>query len=333
MNCLYVNYQFLILLLILTIIPLISWLVYKLSLINLKLYVANDNVIYVCGSDLDIEIWFRSRFGIKIPWCKCKTFMKYSNSTQQFESEVTFQGMREQQHNVVMNINLAHLGIAIIYVYEFEVRDYLGMFSKKIKFNTGTSYLIFPCDVEQFDSQTYYNYGEDQHTMSLLESDNTEVQDLRNIVEGDSMNHIHWKRSLMSEDLVVKQYGTEIKKNNYIIVDLSLYTDKNFRDTLDKIYAQAFNIANSFIDLEIDCTFLFWNNSRKQMESLNFNSRETFYEAMERLMGVQCAKNTFEPLMQAVFMEKSSLCEHMFVVTSKAYEIEGFEIINVLERN
>lgn len=45
--------------------------------------------------------------------------------------------------------------------------------------------------------------------------------DLREFADGDSVNKIHWKLSMNSDDFIVRQYGEEIEKRNTIYVDLT----------------------------------------------------------------------------------------------------------------
>lgn len=316
----------------LLIIPFISWIVYRLSLVGMKLYVSNNNVIHTYGDNFDVLIWFGNKFNIKLPWCRCKVIVSYSNSLQEYQNEVTFQGFKQFQKNVIMNVNLEHIGFISVCVCEFEVRDYLGMFSKKIQYNTQNDFYIFPDDIQTVETGVNYIHQEDQYMLSHVELDNTEVQDLRMIVEGDSLNHIHWKRSLLSEDFVVKQFGEELKKHHCIVLDLSWHQEDNFRDVLDNIYRMAYFVANTYINIGVETSFIYWDYQKNDMELLNFNNREELYEAMEIIMRIRCNSYSFDELMKCVFFEKDNLGENITVITSKDYELEGFNVLNVVER-
>lgn len=78
-----------------------------------------------------------------------------------------------------------------------------------------------------------YQNEEDEFVLSFEETDNTEVLDLREFADGDSVNKIHWKLSMNSDDFIVRQYGEEVEKRNTIIVDLTKVKTDKFRDKLD----------------------------------------------------------------------------------------------------
>ncbi len=331
-NCLFINYEFMIVLCILIIIPSISWIVYRFSLVGMKLYVSNDNIRYTYGSNLDIVIWFGNKFNMKIPWCRCKVIVNYSNSDKEYENEVFFQGLKQFQKNTIMNLNLEHIGFITVHVCEFEVRDYLGMFSKKIQYNTQNIFYIFPEKVEAVETEMNYIHQEDQYTLSLIELDNTEVQDLRNMIEGDSLNHIHWKRSIMSEDFIVKQFGEELKRHHCIVLDLSWYNEQNFRHILDNIYRLTYSVANTYVSAGIETSFIYWDSRKGDIGLFNFNSIEGLYEAMETIMQINCSSYSFDLLLESVLLEKDNFGENIVVITSKDYKIAELNILNVVER-
>ncbi len=331
-NCLFINYEFMIVLCILIIIPSISWIVYKFSLAGMKLYVSNDNIRYTYGSNLDIVIWFGNKFNMKIPWCRCKVIVNYSNSDKEYENEVFFQGLKQFQKNSIMNLNLEHIGFITVHVCEFEVRDYLGMFSKKIQYNTQNAFYIFPEKVEAVETEINYIHQEDQYTLSLIELDNTEVQDLRNMIEGDSLNHIHWKRSIMSEDFIVKQFGEELKRHHCIVLDLSWYNEQNFRHILDNIYRLTYSVANTYVSAGIETSFIYWDSRKGDIGLFDFNSIEGLYEAMETIMQINCSSYSFDLLLESVLLEKDNFGENIVVITSKDYKIAELNILNVVER-
>ena len=331
-NCLFINYEFMIVLCILVIIPFISWIVYKFSLMGMKLYVSNDNLRYTYGSNLDVIIWFGNKFNMKIPWCRCKVIVSYSNSEEEYENEVTFQGLKQFQKNIIMNVNLEHIGFIMVHVCEFEVRDYLGMFSKKIQYNTQNIFYIFPDKIETIETQINYIHQEDQYTLSHIEFDNTEVQDLRNIVEGDSLNHIHWKRSILSEDFIVKQFGEELKKHHCIVLDLSWHNEQNFRHILDNVYRLTYSVANTYINAGIGTSFIYWDSKKGDIELFDFDNIEGLYEAMETIMQINCNSYSFDLLLESVLLEKSRFGENIIVITSNDYKIVELNVFNVVER-
>ncbi len=331
-NCLFVNYEFMIILCILVIIPSISWIVYKFSLMDMRLYVSNDNLRYTYGSNLDVVIWFGNKFNMKIPWCRCKVIVSYSNSDKEYENEVTFQGLKQFQKNTIMNVNLEHIGFINVHVCEFEVRDYLGIFSKKIQYNTQNIFYIFPDKIKTIETEINYIHQEDQYILSYIEFDNTEVQDLRNIVEGDSLNHIHWKRSIMSEDFIVKQFGEELKRHHCIVLDLSWHNEQNFRHVLDNIYRLTYSLANTYVNAGIETSFIYWDSKKGDIELFDFDSIEGLYEAMETIMQINSNSYSFDLLLESVLLEKDNFGENIIVITSKDYKIEELNILNVVER-
>ena len=87
-----------------------------------------------------------------------------------------------------------------------KVTDYIRFFSTTYDYNCIRKAIVFPQKKDGSFRAVDYQNEEDEFVLSFEETDNTEVLDLREFADGDSVNKIHWKLSMNSDDFIVRQY-------------------------------------------------------------------------------------------------------------------------------
>ena len=275
LNCLYVNFEFMVMLVMVIVIPLFSYIIFSISKHGMKIFVKINNSVVSVGDNIDVRIIEGGNSLFGPPEGVLKAQIRYSNDgdTKQAEVEIGSGSMRECS----LDFKPKHIGIVNIYFTELKVTDYIRFFSTTYDYNCIRKAIVFPQKKDGSFRAVDYQNEEDEFVLSFEETDNTEVLDLREFADGDSVNKIHWKLSMNSDDFIVRQYGEEVEKRNTIIVDLTKVKTDKFRDKLDLIYEAAYLLGLAYLEDGISARFVVWDGLEYDITSFDFDDEADQY--------------------------------------------------------
>lgn len=332
LNCLYINYQFFIMLVLVVFVPFISWVWYRLSRTGLRLYVGAQDTNLSTKNDMEIIIKTENACPVEMPWGRLYMQIRYSNMQTMKEVTTPVTACGRRVHNQRITIHPKHCGIVSIYVNRLEVRDFLQLCAAKYHYNVVKQLAVFPQCVTA-DGVEQYPQQEPSYIFSYCPTDNTEVLDLRPYVEGDALNRIHWKRSMYTDEYIVRQYGDEMDNCSYILVDLTKLTHTKFRDDLDLIYQAAYSIAYAFIRQQKPSRFVVWDDSTGNELVLSFEDETSLMCCMAELMSVECTADAMENLNAVLSQDRDFRWNNQVLVTAQDYKSDIYWVVNVREKD
>lgn len=333
LNCLYVDYQFFLMLIMITVVPVLSWGAFVLSRIRLRLYVMADRQAVQAGQKIKMRIKASNAFPVMVVWGQLTVQMRYSNTSKMEERELPVHAFLKKAEESNLVIEPVHCGILNVHLDELEVRDFLQLFSVRYDYNVLRRIVVFPERIVTGGSFQNGKEKEEDYFLSHLALDNTEVLDLRPYTVGDPMNRIHWKLSMTTEDYIVRQYGEAVEKRASILVDLSRYSADSFRDNLDLLYRAAYSIGGYYADRSLPARFIVWNDMAGELALLDFNDIQGLDEQMIQLMCIRCTVKAADQ-MDAAFDEQNIATEGVpILVTTEHYESDRYLVVNALEDN
>ena len=260
-----------------------------------------------------------------------KAQIRYSNDvdTKQAEVETGSGSMRECS----LDFKPKHIGIVNIYFTELKVTDYIRFFSTTYDYNCIRKAIVFPQKKDGSFRAVDYQNEEDEFVLSFEETDNTEVLDLREFADGDSVNKIHWKLSMNSDDFIVRQYGEEVEKRNTIIVDLTKVKTDKFRDKLDLIYEAAYLLGLAYLEDGISARFVVWDGLEYDITSFDFDDEAGLEKALLEVMCIKCETDSLMHLNYIIMQNSINLGQYPVLITMQDYESDIYDIINVEKDN
>lgn len=328
-NCLYYNYQFFMIFIMAIFVPLISWGMFIVSRTGLKLKCNFKDREVNMGEQLRFDIVADNDTPVGITWGKVKTQISYSNvaQTQFIDKFISLDNSGVAADNIRFVPN--HCGIVRIYISEFEVRDLIQLFSVKYKYGSVKCAAVLPEPVIIDEGDTFGNAVSFCCTKIFSETDNTEVIGLRAYADGDALNHIHWKRSIDSENFIVKEYGEEILMQKIIVADLSYYEETDFRDNLDLIYQAVYSIALLYVKYNIPSKIVAWDMNNNEAYIGTFCSEDELKEKMFELMSLRCSDNNLNNIIECLEGSQMSGYEMPMIITASDVESDMYETVNV----
>lgn len=165
-------------------------------------------------------------------------------------------------------LNSEHIGNIEFTLKKALFYDFFSMFRLSKKVNIKRIVPLYPQTVSVSSVIRPNNWfiGEaDKFSNVKAGDDPSEVFDIRDYVEGDKLNKIHWKLSSKTDTYMVKEYSLPISDNVFIYLDLKAKdtTDESL-DLIDSLIKTYASISLSFARKNIE-HYVGWYNARRNV--------------------------------------------------------------------
>ena len=214
-----------ILLAFLVLLPVVLFLVISIQAAMLKISVSCQAKSMERGKPEVLKITLDNPTIFPIAACRLKIRYKSFFPPDKPVSEkysVTVPVSQRTRESVTVSFTPEHCGYVDISLKSVRISDMLGvsMLFRKTRFTDRIVVLpaIFPFDP---DMEKSFAYSSDSDTFSSVKAgdDPSEIFELREYHDGDSMNRIHWKLSSRGESFIVKELSKPISSRVLILCD------------------------------------------------------------------------------------------------------------------
>lgn len=329
LNFMYVDYQFMMVLIILMAVFAIDFLLYRLSSSSVRVYTRDMHKYYTVGDRISASFIYKGRFSIKLPNGRCRMQLSYSNDSD----EPLVYDVVSVEGRCVCRFVAKHVGVVNVRLLKLVISDYLRMFNTETDYEYVKKIIVHPQAIDLYSLQHTIIRDIELIKQAFYENDNTEVVDLRVYQQGDTLNRIHWKRSFYGDDYIVKQFGETVKCTIRIIVDIEMDKEKSGRDVLDRIYTWCLSVGLLCLDKEVTGEYIAWDAAHGDYVAFGFGNCDEVYEAMTKLYGLKPEKDSIEKLDSALKQHGIVTDDGSIFITSRDYEDDRYRIINVNEES
>lgn len=180
------------------------------------------------------------------------------------------------------HINLQHSGYYRIKIEKIYCYDILQCLYLSHKCHQELHFYVFPSLTGQdhiLQETIGYNHESTEYSPYYKGEDYSEMFDLRNYRDQDSLRHIHWKASLKRDELLVKVGSQPIIKKILLAVETHQPSDYNDR-ALDQFYTLCSSLSLRQIAYEIICPHLIDDRFQREL----IMNDEHFRECMKRIL-------------------------------------------------
>lgn len=183
-----------------------------------------------------------------------------------------------------------------------KVWDYLGIFSRKIlcaedayvnvlpgfyRMEIGVSERtrMFPADGDEYDT---HRSGDDP----------SEIFQIREFRDGDTLQRIHWKLSAKADELMTKELGLPVGYRVLLLVDFHMEKNAEGRlEKIDAVFEMAAALSYSLLQADV-CHFVAWFDEKQGgICKACVREDEQVYEMVDRLLGA-------EPYLQEIDLQQ-----------------------------
>lgn len=198
-----------------------------------------------------------------------------------------------------MDVTPENCGEVTVTCVSAEIRDHLDLFRKKIPGFAPVKTTVFPQRLRLdvlLDPNTGGSPQEDGPTQNKRGNDPSEVFDLREYVPGDDIRSIHWKLSVKTDELILREPGSPTYYNLVVLADFGLERDGIETDPTERNAVIAYGTAALF-DLArrgIRCCLAVPTASG--MCLMPVSDRAEYRNALSRWMGTRLPQNAGDGL-------------------------------------
>lgn len=165
-------------------------------------------------------------------------------------------------------ISSVHIGNIDFLLKKAVFYDYFSMFRFSKRINITKVVPIYPESVPvsvEVRPNNFFLGEADKFSKVKAGDDPSEVFNIREYIQGDKLNKIHWKLTSKTDKYMVKEYSLPVSDNIFIYLDLKCKDESEesllFIDSLIKSF---FSISKEFINKGI-IHYVGWYNSRRNV--------------------------------------------------------------------
>lgn len=221
---------------------------------------------------------------------------------------------------IKFSVSYNHCGRVIISLKNLKIYDYIKMFSKNLKPGATNEMLILPEKINispMIETEIAALTDSDEFSKEKPGDDCSEIFDIREYIEGDKINRIHWKLTSKCDKLMLKEYSLPISNHLMILFEFSVDTSSN----------QAFNKTDAAIEtvlalseflIKNGMTFrLCWYNSRTRLlQNDVISTNDDISAFINSLFNAGTYKDNFNAFIHHDIENANKMFSHVIYISS-----------------
>lgn len=191
--------------------------------------------------------------------------------------------------------------------YRFRVRkgkvwDYLGLFSRKVRYRGDACVNVLPgfYRMEITVSERTRNFPMDGEEYDAHRSgdDPSEIFQVREFRDGDTLQRVHWKLSAKADELMTKELGRPIGYSVLVLVDFHMDGEKGRLEKMDAVFELAAAVSFSMQQAGVRHFVVWFDKEQDGVCRACVREEEQVYELVDCLLGAEPYEQEID-LMQA----------------------------------
>lgn len=279
----YNNYIFVMTSSLLILMPLISFILMKMSIHKITVSIQLDKTSI--GKKIPVDVYFDVKNKSILP---VENFTIYTSIENMFyhkerKLQIVVPVVPFADRIVSFPVDSLYCGRMKIQINHFTGKDILGLFSFKIASSEYKEIFVIP-DFEK----TFENVGlslkgssEDEELQFKKGDDVSQISEIRDYIPGDKLENIHWKLSAKKEELQVKEFSMPYSDEVTILLNTSLNVDDAF--LFDKLVDTYYALSNSFIKQQRPFYVCWYNLNNEDFYMLKIINEDELMESLHEL--------------------------------------------------
>ncbi len=278
--------------------------------LNVRVKIVNNS--YLAVSDLYIVIKYR---------------YNNLNGTQESVHKISVESRDTAE--ICDEIQLINVGELIVGCEDSYIYDPLRLFKFKTRKEDGNRKILVMPVLNEPDYYALHNPLEDvsdatEYSKKKKGEDSSEIFDVRNYIQGDALNRVHWKLSAKEEELLVKEFSLPISSSNCILVELHRPENEDARFNLNGIYELVYSIGNLACVKEKKFKLAFYSVQSESLQIFDVLSYEELVEVIQTLVREKAYDGNLA--LENYLVSELSGMEKLFYITDtideSVYELE-----------
>ena len=205
-----------------------------------------------------------SIFSIGKAEARIEYYNVFNNSISTFDIFMPIQPSNSQR--MTFQISSQYCGILIVRLAHITIYDPLRLFKFRICRNIQTEITVLPEFHEVTGEVTEYDRVDDEsevYSEHKPGDDPSEVFGLREYIDGDKLNRIHWKLTSKKNKFIVKDYSLPVDVPSTVFLDLKCYEDSDSTlAVFDTLIDTALSVSQFLINNERMHNLIYYNGKK-----------------------------------------------------------------------
>ncbi|SFC93654.1 DUF58 domain-containing protein [Ruminococcus albus] len=238
---------------------------------------------------------------------------------------------------LTLSVSGIHCGTVDFNIKKCKVSDMLKIFTMKVKsknnlvFDKNCTVTILPDYIPlENEIANYADMGleSDEYSKTQKGDDPSEIFDIRDYVEGDKLNRIHWKLTAKQDKTMVKDYSLPIANSIVLMIDLSKADGKADELTLfDSAVETAASVSEYLLENEVPHRTVFYDAEKQMSIEQNINDDESHSTMVGMLLQARLYDTKDAVLTDYIGTSESVKCGHLIYV-STGYSPNATELMS-----
>ena len=197
----------------------------------------------------------------------------YEKETVELQSNIP----AKSKETLWVPVTFSKSGCIEMKISKIIIRDWLHIFQKEILIGCKEEFMVMPAVAELPEMENLYSdNGAEENNQTGAKGISDTIAAIRDYVEGDRMQQIHWKLSAKKDEILVKEYEHITKENIKIFVELRA----DEAGELDACLDVAYSMAKLFLRWQQPVTLLWWSMKRQSVQERTIENEDMLEEAM-----------------------------------------------------
>lgn len=320
---LYSDYFPLAIFIITLVLPIILNIIIRIIKKSISLYIKRIDVVQNKNDGIEVKLLIKNNsiFPAVNGELKLCYYNKFSGNKE--IEYINFPINSKETESIDFKIKSKYCGKLIIEIQSLKIYDYLTFSSVKKKVNKSKEVIVLPqiYDINFSSNVTNINSLDGEiFSKDKAGDDPSEVFNVREYVEGDKIQRIHWKLSSKVDNVMIKEYSQPIVHDSIIIVEFC--ESENNINTIQGIIETAISLSHMLLSYNYIHYICWYDKSKDFFNKIIINSEDD-------MLGVACELLSLRPYTDDVL----SLKHYNIEKGSEEYSREFYITSNISKKN
>lgn len=210
-------------------------------------------------------------------------------TSQRIKTIVRGRAKAGSQERVVCLFQSRYCGNIVFELRQIRIYDFLGFFSCAIKLEEERNVEILPqyrmLPVEVTRRTREFISDADEHSLERSGDDPSEIYQIREYADRDSMHDVHWKLTAKEGKLMVKEHGFPL--GCVVLVKLDLSEERVRIEEVSQMLENAASLAVTLVEMKCIHMYAWYEKSTGKIRKFRVSNEEQAQELIQRLMFVE----------------------------------------------
>ena len=317
------------------VLPLFSYLLMLLNYAFVKFEVSVDKKIYDKREQASTVIRIANEGIIPTPFIKVKIIQIDDNGKSADENVFALSLPPLKSVDFRSSITMKRRGLYEVGIREVELYDIFGLFKFKRSINIIEEILVLPKRILLYSTVSRSITSEDgeEKNKRKIGEDRTIISHIRDYIEGDNINSVHWKLSSKKDDLIVKVYDRPNDNNILIIADMQAHELEDsdlWEDSGDAVVEASLAIALKCVYEGKSCVLYWYDTMQSCIVWYEISTLNEFNTAFNHLAVSQVS---FDGITAETILTNQEICDthsKIIYVINQGLDIKNADILTSL---